>query len=125
MIHTMLYLCFPKLIDVFKSNGYSKNFINNYLKVLLDNKHRIQEKVINEPIFSVLPYLGPLSLQTRTMLRKSFKDLLNCYKLQIIIKNQTPKHCRKHFKRKKKRKIKFYTKKSHKAVRAKDRKLTF
>ena len=113
MNHTLQYLCFPicsdltkfnlelvKLMDVFKSNGYSENFINNNLKVLLDIKHRIQEKVINvpkKPSFSVLPYLGPLSLRTRTMLRKSFKDLLSCYKLQIVIKNQTPKHCRKHF----------------------------
>ena len=35
-----------------------------------------------------LPYLGDISLQTRTKLRKSFKDILNCCKLQIVFKNQ-------------------------------------
>ena len=34
-----------------------------------------------------LPYLGDLSLQTRTKLRKSFKGILNCCKLQIVFKS--------------------------------------
>ena len=36
----------------------------------------------------VLPYLRPLSLQTRTKLRKSLKGILNCSKLQIVFKSQ-------------------------------------
>ena len=36
----------------------------------------------------VLPYLGPLSLQTKTKLRKSLKGILNCCKLQIVFKSQ-------------------------------------
>ena len=35
-----------------------------------------------------LPYLGDISLQTRTKLRKSFKNILNCCKLQIVFKSQ-------------------------------------
>ena len=35
-----------------------------------------------------LPYLGDISLQTRTKLRKSFKGILNCCKLQIVFKSQ-------------------------------------
>ena len=31
-----------------------------------------------------LPYLGDVSLQTRTKLRKSFKGILNCCKPQIL-----------------------------------------
>ena len=61
-------------MDVFKSNSYPGNFINNFLKTFLDNKHRIQEKVITvlkKPLFLALPYTGPLSLQTGTKLRKS------------------------------------------------------
>ena len=80
-----------KLTDVFKNNGYPENFINNCFKVFLDNKYRIQEKVITVPkktLFLVLPYLGPLSLQTRTKLRKSVKGILNCCKLQIVFKIQ-------------------------------------
>ena len=39
-------------------------------------------------LFLVLPYLGPLSLQTRTKLRKPLKGILNCCKLQIVFKSQ-------------------------------------
>ena len=57
----------------------------------LDNKYRVREKVITVPkktLFLDLPYLGPLSLQTRTKLRKSLKGILNCCKLQIVFKSQ-------------------------------------
>ena len=43
----------------------------------MDNKYRIQEKVITVPkktLFLVLLYLGPLSLQTRTKLQIVFKS---------------------------------------------------
>ena len=36
-----------------------------------------------------LPYLGDVSLQTRTKLRKSFKGILNCCKFQILFKSQS------------------------------------
>ena len=105
MLHTLLHRCFwicsdwtkfhlelVKLIDIFKNNGYPENFINNCFKVFLDNKYRVREKVITVPkktLFLVkLPYLGPLSLHTRTKLRKSLKGILNCYKLQIVFKSQ-------------------------------------
>ena len=98
-LHTLLYRCFQicsdrtkfhlelvKLTDVFKNNGYPENFNNNCFKVFLDSKYRIQEKVITVPkktLFLVLPYLGPLSLQTRTKLRKSLKGILNRFKDRI------------------------------------------
>ena len=41
-----------------------------------------------KPLFLVLHFLGPLSLQTRTKLRKSLKAILNCCKLQIVFKGQ-------------------------------------
>ena len=80
-----------KLMDVFKSDGYTDNFINNSEK-FLDNKHRIHRQVITvpkKPLFLVLPYLGILSFQTRTKLRKSLKRILNCCKLQILLKSQS------------------------------------
>ena len=46
---TKFHLELVKLIDVFKSNGDPESFINNFLKVFLDNKNRIQEKVITVP----------------------------------------------------------------------------
>ena len=44
--------------------------------------------VPKKTLFLVLPYLRPLSLQTRTKLRKSLKGILNCSKLQIVFKSQ-------------------------------------
>ena len=35
-----------------------------------------------------LPFLGDISLQLRTKLRKSFKNILNCCKVQIVFKSQ-------------------------------------
>ena len=37
-----------------------------------------------------LPYEGDIFLQTRTKLRKSFKYILNCCKLQIIYSQREP-----------------------------------
>ena len=39
-------------------------------------------------LFKVLPYLRPLSLQTRIKLRKSLQAIPNCCKLQIAFKSQ-------------------------------------
>ena len=53
--------------------------------------HILKEKVPTvekKPLRSVLPYLGPISLQTRTKLRKSIKGVLKCCKLQVIFKIQ-------------------------------------
>ena len=88
---TKFHLELVKLTDVLKNNGYPENFFNNCFKVFLDNKYRIQEEVITVPkktLFLVFPYLGPLSLQTRTKLRKSLKGILNCRKLQIVFKSE-------------------------------------
>ena len=37
----------------------------------------------------VLPYLGIISLQTRTKLQQALKGVLNCCKLEIVFKCQT------------------------------------
>ena len=59
--------------------------------MFVDKKYRIQENVMTVPkknLLLVLAYLGPLSLQTRTKLRKSLKRILNCCNLQILFKSQ-------------------------------------
>ena len=105
MIHTLLCKCFRscsdwmtkfqfefvKLMNVFISHSYPENFINNCFKVFLNSKYWIQEKVAtlaNTLLFLVLPYLGPLSLQTRTKWRKSLKYAFNFWKIQIVFKSQ-------------------------------------
>ena len=67
-------------MNVFKSDGYPENFINNHFKTFLDNKNRIQEKLIDvpkKPLLLVLPCFGPVSLQATIKLRKSLKGVLN------------------------------------------------
>ena len=46
----------------------------------------------------VLPYVGSISLQTRTKLKKSLKNVLNCCNLQIEFKNKTRLGNNFHFK---------------------------
>ena len=105
LLHTLLYRCFRicsdwtkfhlelvKLIDVFKSNGYPENFINNCFKVFLDNKYRVKEKVITvhkKTLFLVLPYLGPVSLQTRKYLKGNISKvflIVASYRLCLKVK---------------------------------------
>ena len=72
-------------------NGYPLSFIDDCFKTFVDklfNKRTQLIRVENKNFFLVLPYLGEISLQTRTKLRKSLKGLLNCCKLQIVFKSQ-------------------------------------
>ena len=83
-----------KLKQVFKTNRYAENFINNCLKTYLANKHKMQENVITapkEPLFLFLIYLRPLLFQPRTKLRVSLKVSLSCCKLQIVFNSQNEK----------------------------------
>ena len=56
----------------------------------MDNIHVVKETTLTvekKPLVLVLSYLGSISLQTRTKLKKSL--ILNCCKLQIVFKNKT------------------------------------
>ena len=83
-----------KLMQVFKTNRYAENFINNCLKTYLASKHKMQENVITapkKPLFLFLLYLIPLLFQPRTKLRVSLKVTVNCCKLQIVFNSQNEK----------------------------------
>ena len=100
-VWTNFHLELVKLINVFRSNGYPENFINSCFQMFLDNKQRKQEKVIavpKIPLFLILSYLGPLSLETRTKLRKCIKGIFICFKLQIVLKSQNKLANTFHFK---------------------------
>ena len=67
------------------------SFIDNCFKTFIDKlfiKRPQLATVEKKTLFSSLPYLGEISLQTKTKLKKSFKGLLNSCKLQIIFKSQ-------------------------------------
>ena len=104
MVYTLVYRCFKICSDwtkfhgelsflkeVFLKNGYSLSFIDNCFKTFVDKlfiKRPQLATVEKKTLFLSLPYLGEISLQTRTKLRKSFKGLLNSCKLQIVFKSQ-------------------------------------
>ena len=58
----------------------------------MDNIHVLKETTLTvekKSLVPVLPYLSSIALQTRTKLKKSLKDILNCCKLQTVFKNET------------------------------------
>ena len=67
----------------------------------MDNIHLLKETTLTvekKPLVLVLPYLGSISLQTRTNLKKSLKNILNCCKLQIVFQIKTRLGNNFHFK---------------------------
>ena len=87
MLHQQLIL----LTEISQKNGYQNNFIYRHFKLFLNNIHILKEKfatVEKKPLRLVLPYLGYISLQTRTKLQTSIKGVINCCKLQVIFKSQ-------------------------------------
>ena len=80
-----------RLKEIFLKNGCPDNFMNKCFKNFMDNIHAVETTptVAKKPLVLVLPYLGSISLQTRTRLKKSLKNILNCCKLQIVFKNKT------------------------------------
>ena len=58
----------------------------------MDNIHVVKETTLTiekKSLVLVLPFLGSISLQTRTKLKKSLTNILNCCTLQIVFKNKT------------------------------------
>ena len=97
MFHQQLIL----LRGIFKKNGHPENFIDRCFKLFLDRIYILKEKVPTvekKPLRLVLPYLGNISLQTRTKLQESIKGVLNCCKLQVIFKSQNKLCNNFHFK---------------------------
>ena len=79
------------LKGIFRKNGYPENFIYKCFKEFLNNVHLVKENVPTvekKRLLLVLPYLGIISLQTRTKLQQELKGVLNCCKLEIVFKYQ-------------------------------------
>ena len=67
----------------------------------MDNIHVVRATILTVekmPFVLVLPYLSSISLQIRTKLKKSLKNILNCCKLQIVFKDKTRLGNNFHFK---------------------------
>ena len=104
MIYTLAYRCFKICSDwakfheelnflkqVFLKNGYPLSFIDECFKMFINKLviKRLQVTTVEKKTLILsLSCLGDISLQSRTKLRKSFKSILNCCKLQTVFKNQ-------------------------------------
>ena len=104
MVYTLVYRCFrissnwtqfhtelTFLKGIFRKNGYPEYFIDKCFKKFLNNVHLVKENVPTvekKRLLLVLPYLGIISLQTRTKLQQALKGVLNCCKLEIVFKCQ-------------------------------------
>ena len=86
------YRCLPNFLKhVFLKNGYPMSFIDKCFKLVINKlviKRPQVTTVEKKTLILSLPYQGDISLQTRTKLRKSFKGILNCCKLQVVFKSQ-------------------------------------
>ena len=54
--------------------------------------HLVKETTLTgekKPLVLFLPYIGSISFQARTKLKKSLKNILNCCELQLVFKNKT------------------------------------
>ena len=76
---------------IFFKKSYLLLFIDNCFKTFVGKlfiKHPQFTTVEQKTLLLPLPYLGEVSLQTRTKLRESLKGLLNSCKFQIVFKSQ-------------------------------------
>ena len=67
------------------------SFIDSCFKKVIDNvltESSVKLTVEKHLLISPFPFLEDISLQLRTKLRKSFKNILNCCKVQIVYKSQ-------------------------------------
>ena len=72
-------------------NGYPPSFIDKCFKTFLDQlfvKRPQITTVEKKTVTIVLPFLGELSLLTRTRLKKALKGVLGCCKIQFVFKSQ-------------------------------------
>ena len=86
-------MCHQQLIllrEIFQKNGYPENFIDRCFKLFLNRIqiHFLKEKIPTSSAICPSLFGNYMSLQTRTKLQTSIKEVLHCCKLQIIFKSQ-------------------------------------
>ena len=87
-----LHIKLFSLQEILLKNCYPENFTNKSFEKFMDNIHIVKENsltVEKKRLIVVLSYLGSISLQTRTKVRNLLKNILNCCKLQILVKNES------------------------------------
>ena len=75
---------------IFRKNGYTSRFIDSCIKKLLNKLYTpklIFQTVSKNELFIILPYLGKVSLQTRSRLSKLIRQNLPFCKINVIFKS--------------------------------------
>ena len=91
IIHIYIYNELAFLKDKVLKNGYPISFIDKCFKTFLDQLYFESPQLLTDgkkTLTLVLPFLGELSLQTKTKLQKVLKRTLDCCKIQKVFKNQ-------------------------------------
>ena len=104
LIETLLHRCFrlcssyenfhweiETLKSIFKHNNYPQNFVNQCIKKFLSKvfiKKELNFMVPKKELILVLPYLGELSFDLRTRLRRTIERNLPYCKLKIIFRSK-------------------------------------
>ena len=76
---------------MYLKNSYPTSFIGKCFKTFLGQLFIKKPQVLNvekKTLTLVLPFLGNLSLQTKTKLQNVLKRVLGCCKIQIVFKSQ-------------------------------------
>ena len=79
------------LKSIFKHNNYPQNFVNQCIKKFLIKlfiKKDLNFMVPKRELTFVLPYLGKLSLDLRTRLRRTIERDLPCCKQKVIFRSK-------------------------------------
>ena len=108
LVYSLLYRCFricsdwkkfhceiSKLKSILYKTKYPSSVIDFCIKIFLNKLHHCKTSITTVPkkdIFSVLPFLGPTSLEIRTRLRSLFSKKLPSYNLRIIFRSSCLKH---------------------------------
>ena len=93
MVYSLVYRCFgicsnwtqfhtelTFVKEIFQKNGYTEKFTAKCFKKFLNIIHLVKENVPTvekKRLLLVLPYLGIISLQTRTKLQQALTGVLN------------------------------------------------
>ena len=104
MLYTLVYRCFTfcpdwtkfhrelvPLKEIFQRNGNPKSFVDKCFKKVLERLYIIKITLATmekKSLRLVLSYLGPISLQVRTIIRSIMKSTTNCCKFRVIFKSE-------------------------------------
>ena len=78
-----------KRTNIFKKNGYPLSFIEKCIRKFVASRRKVNVQVSTvekKRLLLVLPFLGNVSVQTMTKLKKTIRKVLNCCEIDFVFK---------------------------------------